>query len=286
MNDNKDFYEKFYKEKTNSHSKSISGIARYFFYLTKSILKYIDPDYMNNILEVGCGRGSHTIILSKYFNNSKVIGIDFANSGIELAKENYSEYSNLFFINEEFDNFIYNSDIKKFDLIASFEVLEHIEDWETLLKKMIMASNKYVLISVPVGKMRDWEKNIGHFRNFKKGEIEEFMNNNGFKTVKTFYAGFPFYSPFARDYANKNFDNLIQDVVKDFSIYQKIFHYLAYISFRYFSLKSYGDAFYGLFEKENLTINSNGGVNYNFLFLLNLETNYIVKAFIYIKIYG
>ena len=112
MNKNKNFYEKFHTDKTKSHSKSVSRIARYFFYLTKSILKYIDSDYVNNILEVGCGKGSHTVILSEYFKNSKVIGIDFANSGIELAKENYSEYNNLFFINEEFDNFISNSNIK------------------------------------------------------------------------------------------------------------------------------------------------------------------------------
>lgn len=120
---------------------------------------------------------------------------------------------------------------------------------------MIDISNRYILISVPTGRMRDYEVHIGHLRNFQKGQIEKFMNDNGYKTLKTFYAGFPFYSPLGRDWLNKNFNGYEEDVAGEFTFKQKVFHKLLYIMFRYFCLKNVGDAFYGLFE--NITTNSN-----------------------------
>lgn len=250
MNNNKVFYEDFHK--IRAKSTSISGVGRWEYALIKDIIKYLNKNDIKNILEIGCGRGNKTVILADYFKNSKITGIDFSSSGIEVANDNYKNYSNLEFVNAELNDFISNkSKIKQFDMTVTFEVLEHIEDWKSLLNDIIRATNKYVLISAPTGRMREFEKNIGHFRNFKKGEIEEFMINNGFKIVKTFYAGFPFYSPLARDYANRNYNKIMENVGNEFTIFQRVFHSLVYILLRYCSLKNYGDAFYGLFEKVN-----------------------------------
>ena len=85
------------------------------------------------------------------------------------------------------------------------------------------------------------------------------MNNNGFRTVKTFYPGFPFYSPLGRDWLNKNYKSYEEDVAGKFTFKQKVFHKLLYIVFRYFCLKNHGDFFYGLFEKVDIPTNSNRG---------------------------
>ena len=146
--------------------------------------------------------------------------------------------------------------------------------------------------------MREYEVQVGHLRNFQKGEIENFIKLNGFNVVKVFYAGFPFYSPLGRDWLNKNYkgyDESIsgtftagydESISGTFTAKQKIFHNILYILFRYFCFKNIGDQFVGLFEKVNITTNSNGGgVNYNLLFVLNLDNN-VLKAVIYINIYN
>ena len=97
--------------------------------------------------------------------------------------------------------------------------------------------------------MRDYEKYVGHLRNFKKGEIENFIANNGFKKIKTFYAGFPFYSPLGRDWLNRNYKGYDESVSGNFTKKQKLFHYMLYILFRYFCFRNIGDSFVGLFEK-------------------------------------
>ena len=251
MNNYKIYNERY---KTHTDSYKYSAGIKWSFYLINKILKYIDKNKINHILDVGCGEGNKTFLLNQYFKNSKICGIDFSDEGIEVAKSLYSNVDRLYFKKDNVLNIVNNEE--KYDLVTSFDVLEHVEDWKTLLQNMINVSKKYILVSVPTGKMRPHEIYVGHLRNFKKGEIEEFMNKNGLKIVKTYYAGFPFYSPLGRDWLDRNFNRYNKSITGTFTSKQKIFHMLLYILFRFFSLTSIGDAFYGLFEIKDITANS------------------------------
>ena len=142
-----------------------------------------------------------------------------------------------------------------YDLVCSFDVLEHIEDWKTFLNNMLNISNRYLLLTFPTGKMPEYEKLYGHLRNFKRGEVEAFLKENNIRVVKTFYAGFPFYSPLGRWYLGlgNNFNNYEENngsnINGAFTIKQKIFHSLLFVLFRYFCFQNIGDRFLGLFEK-------------------------------------
>lgn len=243
---NEEFYEYFYNRDSDSSVKS--GVARWEFYLLKSIIKYADKNAIKNILEVGCGQGNKTAILGQYFNKSKIIGIDPSYPGIRNAKNSYSNFNNIDFIETDIESYR-SINNQKFDIVAGLEILEHVDDWKDLLNKMIEFSNKYILLSFPTGIMRNYEVHVGHLRNFKKGEVESFLNNNGFKIVKTFYSGFPFYSPLARNYVNNNFNKVLKNMDKKFTKFDYFFNTLVYISFRYFSFHSIGDHFTGLFER-------------------------------------
>ena len=252
--DNYKIYNNLYKRYSNTFG--YTGGIRYQFYLIKTLLKYINKD-INTILDIGAGEGSKTYLLSEYFSNAKVFGIDFTEEGINLAKNKYKK-SNLYF--EKLDVFNIDKKETSYDIVSCFEVLEHVEDWQTLLKKITDISDKYILISVPTGRMREYEVNIGHLRNFQNGEIENFLKVNGFDIVKVFYAGFPFYSPLGRDWINKNYKSYDKSMSTEIiSIKGKIFHTMLYILLRYFCFKNIGDQFIGLFEKINITTNSNGG---------------------------
>lgn len=241
--DNYKIYNNRYESHTDGYN--YSGGIRWAFSLIKDIIKYCDKASVKNILDVGCGNGVKSVLLANYFSNAKLLGIDFTDEGIKKANANYSKVSNIHFDKAD----IFEMQTEKYDMVSCLEVLEHIEDWQSILKKICDISNKYVLISVPTGRMRDYEKYVGHLRNFKKGEIENFMENNGFKKIKTFYAGFPFYSPLGRDWLNRNWKGYEEDISGIFTKKQKIFHTIVYIVFRYFCFKNIGDNFVGLYER-------------------------------------
>ena len=205
----------------------------------------IDVLELNSILDLGCGQGCNTYYLAKWLPDANVTGIDFSETGIRLAKYLYHS-PNL--------NFEVDLNSKKlsssFDLVTCFEVLEHVNDWQDLLRRIASSANKYVMLSFPTGRMRSFEVNVGHVRNFKIGEVEKFLKENGFSPVSIFYAGFPFYNPLYREVCN--ITNAGNNVLTkgEFGFSQKIVSKILYLLFRYLSSKKhFGDQFCGLFIK-------------------------------------
>ena len=64
-------------------------------------------------------------------------------------------------------------------------------------------SNATDVINTHFRWMREYEIDLGHYRNFKKGELESFMYSHGFRKVDVLYAGYPFWSPITRDLTNR-----------------------------------------------------------------------------------
>jgi len=210
------------------------------------VKKNIKKDELNTILDFGCGEGTTTFFLSKELKGTNITGSDFSITGINYAKLNYKN-DNLNFIHDETNNCL----SKNYDLITAFEVLEHIEDWKTTLKSLTESSNKFLLLSFPTGRMRDFEVNVGHYRNFKKGEVELYLKSLNFHPVEVYYAGFPFYSPIYREVCNLT-NAASNNLTKGkYTFKQKILSNLIYFSFRYLSTKKKnGDQFCGLFLKK------------------------------------
>ncbi len=115
---------------------------------------------------------------------------------------------------------------------------------------MADSSNKYLMLSFPTGRMRSFEKIVGHFRNFKKGEVEEFLKGRGFEPVNIFYAGFPFYNPIYREMCNLTNSAGNSFTTGKYNWKQKTVSAVLFFLFRYCSTKhKYGDQFCGLFER-------------------------------------
>ena len=84
------------------------------------------------ILDVGCGGGLISEGMSKL--GAKVTGIDFVEENINAAKLHSSENNlNINYMVKDFEKEHIKS---KFDIIVIFEVLEHLDDWESFLKKI------------------------------------------------------------------------------------------------------------------------------------------------------
>jgi 2-polyprenyl-3-methyl-5-hydroxy-6-metoxy-1,4-benzoquinol methylase len=89
-----------------------------------AIFALVNPKREENILDIGCGRGELAFALSQ--TGANVIGLDYSNHSIEIAKKTYSEYigQNLNFINADISE--YYPEIK-FDRVIASDVVEHIE---------------------------------------------------------------------------------------------------------------------------------------------------------------
>lgn len=243
-NNNKEHYDNYWNDCFVNYLSSSSG-SRWCAYLINEILKEIPKSSIKSVADIGCGVGMKTAQMANYFDKAKVNGYDLSESGIKTAQRHHKQ-KNIHFTTEDITK---AANIKKFDLITAFDVLEHIEDWQKLVKKLIKSNNKYIIFCAPVGRMRPYEFNIGHYRNFRINEIEIFMESQGYRTIKTFYAGFPFYSPIIRNLTNKFHKNYYDNLQTNMSFISKRIHDVWYFLFRYCSLKHVGDNFIGLFEK-------------------------------------
>ncbi len=246
MMDNKTIWDTNWKKSAEYATKS--GGNRWAFYLIKQVLKNITLDDNYAIVDMGCGVGNKSAVLADIYRNNKIIGIDFSPEAIDFARRYYKEKNNLEFHCENVESISESLDIEV-GMISAFEVLEHIDDWKSMLGKMCRIAQKYVLISTPTGRMRDYEKGLGHYRNFKKGEIEDAMQEYGYKKVKVLYAGFPFWSPLTRDMINISKKKQKEDASVDIT-YNKSIHDIIYFIYRYLTFNCIGDQFVGLFERK------------------------------------
>ncbi|HEV2842417.1 MAG TPA: class I SAM-dependent methyltransferase [Chthoniobacterales bacterium] len=200
-----------------------------------------------SILDVGCGEGTITWDLAKYFRDAQTTGIDFSSAGIDCARASYS-LPRLRYLHDVTSQALDD----RYDLVTAFEVLEHVEDWQDLLGRMAAAARQFVLVSFPLGRMRPFEVHVGHLRNFRRGEVEEFMRSKGFRPEQIFQAGFPFYSPLYREACNLTDSASNSFTTGEYGAPQKIVAGVLYSLFRFASTRRrLGDQFCGLFRRDD-----------------------------------
>jgi SAM-dependent methyltransferase len=206
----------------------------------------INRTSVKSVLDYGCGEGTTTSALADLFPTAQIRGVDQSNAGIECARSNYAR-TNLVF---EFEPPSFPAPGATYDLVTCLEVLEHVPDWQTVADELCARTKRYLLVSFPTGRMRKFEINIGHFRNFPPGVFESHMRSRGFQPVSRAYAGFPLYSPIFREVCNLANSGTHQLTVGKYTWKQKFLGQLIYLGFRYLSTRRrFGDQFCGLFER-------------------------------------
>jgi hypothetical protein len=74
-------------------------------------------------------------------------------------------------------------------------VVEHIPDDRTALKNLHLMMGKYLIISVPLGKLFKVEaERMGHVHGYSRREFEMKLREAGFEIMTAIQWGFPFYN--------------------------------------------------------------------------------------------
>lgn len=159
-------------------------ISRYSF-----AREHIDKDEFTNILDAACGVGYGSKFLSEN-PNFNVVGIDKSVEALKIAEKNFSN-KNINFIEDDCETFSNSSLQKPFDIIVSFETLEHLKEPKLFLKNCflnlkengkLIISTPNKLVTSPDGKI-EWKF---HEKEYLPKELYELLVENGFSNIKIF----------------------------------------------------------------------------------------------------
>jgi len=162
-NKNQDDYHKLVLEMHEKYSDGVKLPAEYAHFFDTSMInvlirlaryKFIAREIKksDNILEVGCGSGVGSIFLSQFAN--RVTGIDIKQSEIDDANRINSR-SNISFIQGDFFDYQFKN---KFDVIVNLDVIEHLNDDETikLLSKLASLTDDYGFVVIGTPSYYSW----------------------------------------------------------------------------------------------------------------------------------
>ncbi|GAB4247534.1 MAG: hypothetical protein Tsb0034_26780 [Ekhidna sp.] len=149
-NEIKDWYNTYTRRQT-----SIGVNLRHYTLIDRAVRAGLRR--YHSVLEVGCGIGTLTGLLSGYLKKGSLMATDISDESIEIAKERLSDYKNTQFLVSDMSDFDKKG---AFDFIILPDVLEHIpvEQHHQLfsnLSKALKEKGK-ILINIPHPKYIDY----------------------------------------------------------------------------------------------------------------------------------
>ncbi len=121
-------------------------IAKFLHFKFKSCIYELSSTInFNNIIDVGCGRGEILHFLeNKYKNIDNIYGIDLDE---EIIMETLVNFQNYKISHQNANNLSFDNNF--FDLALVLEVLEHAEDYNSIIKEVKRVTKQYCIFSVP-----------------------------------------------------------------------------------------------------------------------------------------
>jgi 2-polyprenyl-3-methyl-5-hydroxy-6-metoxy-1,4-benzoquinol methylase len=162
-------------ENLHSHAEDLERIEECDFWSKVKVKLILDLVEGKNVLDVGCGSG----LLSKTLldNGYEVMAIDNDWKAIEIAKKK----GIMGFVADIND---WKTD-KKFDCIILGDVLEHIEDDKSTMRKVhaMLKPKGCIIVNVPSYQFLFGKHDIalGHKRRYSDNELKNKLKDSGFK---------------------------------------------------------------------------------------------------------
>lgn len=167
-------------------------MARHSRRLMRALARDLSP---RSILDVGCGEGSLLKDLARDHPGARLTGVELSDNALHLARRTLprAEFRALDVAREALPG--------AFDLVVCADVVEHIQDDAAALAHMaaMTAPGGRLIVATLQGRMRGFERAIGHVRNYAPGELAAKIAATGLMVERTVEWGWPLFSPLYRD---------------------------------------------------------------------------------------
>ena len=179
---------------TDYHWPKRSDMVRFYpsaVHRRRIIRKWIRELHVNSILDVGCGTGELIQDLAEY----RCIGADIDGGQLwrNLRAMPWAGWKLLDIGKGDWGH--------RVDVVICSEVLEHAPLGS--LQNLIAMTSRYLLITVPAGKLYPLEKSFGHVRHYELDGLVKVLELKGMRIVKAETWGWPWMALF-KWAANRN----------------------------------------------------------------------------------
>lgn len=200
LTNQRSFFDNWFKSGDHFESSAWNSARRYE---VSSIMKQIQP---RRILNLGCGVGYHDLEFAMNENVMKVVGVDYSPNSIKVANSNYPHPK----VSRFAADFMDLEESLKFDLVTSFQVIEHLDFAERFITKCanLTTDKGYVAIFTPnrltiinrLRKLAGREMQVidpMHYKEFTALELESLCKSLNLYKIGTFSHSLGFRIPYS-----------------------------------------------------------------------------------------
>ena len=139
-------FENRMKSKTYlSRNPLIQYVYRRFF---RELLAQLENQHFESLLDVGCGEGIVSNLISKNFPTMRIVGVDVDEEVLGVGSLLYSDLS---FVSSDLHFLPFLE--SEFDVVICMEVLEHLTRPSKILVELSRVARKRLILSVPNSKV-------------------------------------------------------------------------------------------------------------------------------------
>lgn len=150
------------------------------------------PRAPESFLEIGPGQGDIAQSLLDRFPGTNGVAVDMAEQSIEQCRARFAGDPRMTMVLTDAHLLAYE---KRFDIVVACEVLEHIEDDRTVIRRIhdALRPNGHAILSVPAFAQK-WEvsdRYVGHVRRYERDDLLDKLRGCGFEIDACWCYGFP-----------------------------------------------------------------------------------------------
>ena len=147
-------YGKIWQEKLGDEQiQWYEGMHKSCLKMHDDFKEFLREKRPSSILEIGCGAGYYPINLKDLFIDKEYVGIDISETAIEFCKSRSP-------FNFICTDFLKNSLNKKFDLVFSHALIDHVYDVDLFIEKIIRATDRFAYVTAYRGYFPDLQKHV------------------------------------------------------------------------------------------------------------------------------